>query len=377
MRIDDWIPYSSGMALPSKSIGWIRKGSRRKEDIMRIAKTLCFILVLVVTVFFHQSCAKEDILFSVRKISDRAMVLDLKDAGGTNIVALKSQKGLVVIDTEKSSRIGARLRETISNEFGRPDFIYVINTHHHWDHSNGNYAFRDTRIIGHELCGTGMKEFYAGRKEFADKYNEGWLSYLEKQLTASSPDSEESHVTRERLRYGRGVYQELNEGFTSVPPSITFSDRLTLDLGDMSIELFYLGLCHTESDVLIHVPDEKLLVIGDTFQKNEIAWIDENAAVERWLDIFNPLLDDTKQIASAVPGHGEIMTAEELRTQRDYIQCLWDGIRNLKKEGRTLDEAKEIYSFEKRFSHLKNISHTWSDGTDYHILNIENVWKHF
>ncbi len=344
---------------------------------MRIVKTLCFILVLVLTVSFHQSCAKEEIFLSVHKVSDRAMILDLKDAADTNIVALKSQKGLVVIDTEKSSQIGAKLREKIGREFGRSDFIYVINTHHHWDHSNGNFAFRDVRMIGHELCLKGMEDFYTGRKEFAERYNEGWLSYLEKQLETLDPDSEESHVARARLRYGRGVYRELNEGFTSVPPSVTFSDRLTLDLGDMSIELISFGLCHSESDILIHVPDEKLMVIGDTFLKNEMVWIDENAAVERWLDIFDPLLADPKQIATVVPGHGEIMNAEELRTQRDYIQSLWDGIKKLKKEGRTLDEAKEIYSFEKQFSHLKPISHTWSDGTDYHLLNIENIWKHF
>lgn len=237
---------------------------------MAIVKKICLLLVLVFTVSFHQSCAKEDIFFSVQKLSDRAIILELKDAGGTNIVALKSQKGLVVIDTEKSSQIAAKLRKKIKDEFGRSDFSYVINTHHHWDHTNGNHAFRDVRIIGHELCVKGMKDFYTGRKDFAERYNEGWLSYLEKQLETLDPDSEESHITRERLRYGRGVYKELREGFVSVTPAITFSDRLTLDLGDMTIELIYFGLCHSESDILIHIPDENLLIIGDTFLNNEM-----------------------------------------------------------------------------------------------------------
>lgn len=344
---------------------------------MRIVKKIFLVLVCVFTVSFQQSWTKKDILFSVQKISDRAIILELKDAGGTNIVALKSQKGLVVIDTEKSSQIAAKLREKIIGEFGRSDFVYVINTHHHWDHTNGNYAFRDVKIIGHELCVKGMKDFYTGRKDFAERYKEGWLSYLEKQLETLDADSEESHITRERLRYGRGVYKELNEGFVSITPSITFSDRLTLDLGDMAIELIYFGLCHSKSDILINVPDENLLIIGDIFLKNELVWIDENAAVDRWLQIFNQLLENTKQFDYVIPGHGEIMTGEELKSQRDYIKCLWDGIKNLKKEGRTLDDAKEVFSFEKQFSHLKHISHTWSDGTDYHILNIENVWKHF
>lgn len=78
------------------------------------------------------------------------------------------------------------------------------------------------------------------------------------------------------------------------------------------------------------MPDENLLIIGDTFIKNEMVWIDENAAVERWLQIFNQLLDDIKRFDNVVPGHGEIMTGKELKTQRDYIKCLWEGIKNLK-----------------------------------------------
>jgi len=344
---------------------------------MGIVKKTCFLMVFVFSVSFHQSCSKEDIIFSAQEISDRVKILHLKYTGGTNIVALKSKKGIVVIDTEMSSKIAAKLRDKIRDEFESSDFIYVINTHHHWDHSNGNQSFKDVEIIGHERCTKGMKDFYAERKDFAERYKEGWLSYLEKELGTQDPDSEESIITRERLRYGRGVYKELNERFVSVPPSITFSDRLTLDLGDMTIELICFGLCHSESDILIHVPEENLLVIGDIFLKNEAVWIDESAAVERWLQIFNQLIDDRKRFDHVVPGHGEIMEGEELVTQRDYIKCLWEGIKNLEKEGYTLDDAKEVFSFEKQFSHLKHISHTWGDGTDYHILNIENIWKHF
>ncbi len=337
-----------------------------------LKKVISFLLFIVL---FRPVYSAEEILFSTKKISDRALLLELRDGNGTNILALKSQQGLVVVDTEKSSQIAAKLKEKIADEYGRSDFVYIINTHYHWDHSNGNHAFRGVPILGHDLCIKGMKDFYARRKDFAEKYGEGWLSYLKEQLGALDPDSRESRINREQLRYGRIVYKELMEGFVSDPPSITFSDRATLHLGDMTVELIYFGLCHTESDILILVPDENILIVGDTFQKKALVWIDENAAVERWLRILNKWLNDEIRLDYVVPGHGEIMTGRELKTQRDYIQELWEGVRKVKNEGRTLNEAKDIFSIEKRFPHLKHISRTWDDGTDYHLLNIENVWK--
>ena len=349
------------------------QGSFRRVDARKTAITI-FLSLLFISLL-RPLCAEEEVLFSVKYLSDRALFWDLKDARGTNIVVLKSQQGLVVVDTEKSSQIAGKLKETIADECGRSDFVYIINTHHHWDHSNGNYAFRGIPVVGHDLCIKGMQDFYARRKDFADKYREGWLSYLEEQRGTLDPGTQESRIIREQLRYGQGVYRELMEGFVSVPPSITFSDRATLHLGDMTVGLIHFGLCHTESDILIHVPEENMLIVGDTFQKNELVWIDENAAVKRWLRILNNLLNDELRLDYVIPGHGEVMTGKELTTQRDYVQELWDGVGKLRDDGCTLEEAKDILSFEKHFPYLKHISHTWDDGTDYHILNIEHIWK--
>lgn len=293
------------------------------------------------------------------------MFLELKDAKGTNIVALKSQQGLVIVDTEKSSKIAAKLKERIAEEHGRPDFVYTISTHDYWDHSNGNDAFRGVPIVGHHLCLKGMKDFDSRRKEFAEKYREGWLSYLNKQLGTLDPDTRELRIIREQLQYGQIVYKELREGFVSVPPSVTFSDRATLHLGDMTVELISFGLGHTESDILIHVPDENMLIVGDSFQKNELVWIDENAPGERWLEILNHRLHYEIRLDHVVPGHGELMTGKELKTQKNFIQELWDGVKSLRKEGLTLDKVKDIFAFEKRFPHMKHVSYTWDDGTDY------------
>ncbi len=87
----------------------------------------------------------------VKKLSDNLAVFKI-EGGNTNIVALNSEKGIVVFDTDVSPSFAALLRKKMTEVFGREDFAYVINTHSHGDHTYGNQVFSDAIIVGHENC---------------------------------------------------------------------------------------------------------------------------------------------------------------------------------------------------------------------------------
>lgn len=75
----------------------------------------------------------------VEKISNEVKIF----SGGVwdeNIVAISSQKGLVIIDAPFSRNIASEFRKAIENEFGRNDIIYLINTHSCFCHVGGNQA---------------------------------------------------------------------------------------------------------------------------------------------------------------------------------------------------------------------------------------------
>ncbi len=67
-----------------------------------------------------------------------------------NLTAIRSQKSLVIIDTEASPRIMAPIKEKMEQAFGRSDWAYGINTHAHDSHCSGNSLFKGAVIVGHE-----------------------------------------------------------------------------------------------------------------------------------------------------------------------------------------------------------------------------------
>ena len=70
----------------------------------------------------------------IRKLGDNVLVLTSDDFMTLNMTAISSEKGIVIVDTTSSPGTAMRMRQIVEREFGRSDFIYVVNTHHHWDH---------------------------------------------------------------------------------------------------------------------------------------------------------------------------------------------------------------------------------------------------
>lgn len=341
---------------------------------MRVLK--CGLLFILIGFFMNCVQVENDIPLTIEKISDRAILLRLShNPSGTNVTAVKSSKGIVVFDTEMSYQIAAQIRKAIEKNFRDQNISYVVNTHHHWDHTNGNQTFRDTVIIGHENCIRGIQNFAAGKDEFAKAYKEGWIDYLKNKLESSELEPGEAEQTQERIRYATMVYEELKEGFVPTPPNITFSDRLLLNLGDLTLHMMYLGMCHSDSDILIHIPEEKLLIVGDAFNGRSVKYIDENADIPRWLDILNELLKDENSVVHAVSGHGDRMNRLDLLNHRRYIRGLWERMQEAITEGLSLEAVKDRFSLENHFPYVKHLRHMWDDGTDFHLLNVETVWK--
>ena len=102
-----------------------------------------------------------DKYLKVKKVSDRVLIVGSGSNYYTAVIGIKTEKGLVAIDAGISPLMTARYRKNIEQEFGRNDFIYLINTHGHDDHTSGNQVFSDVPIIAHENCKPDMMEFWS------------------------------------------------------------------------------------------------------------------------------------------------------------------------------------------------------------------------
>jgi glyoxylase-like metal-dependent hydrolase (beta-lactamase superfamily II) len=267
------------------------------------------------------------------KISERVLVVKLiNQYGALNVTAITTEKGIVVIDTAWPPAATREIRGTIEKELERGDFSYLINTHGHTDHASGNQVFKDAVIIGHENIFDAMNS-------------------TEK----------------------RKIQLNLGDDYVKTPPDVTFNDRLELDMGDISLELIYFGMAHSGADILIYIPEEKLLMVGDTFDYNFLPYISEegNYDIARWITVLEYFLYEAPGVETVIGGHRETFDGKLLSGYLDYLKELWNGVDKAVKEGLSLEEAKQklLKSISRvAFSHLK------STDEDYE-RNIIGVWK--
>jgi glyoxylase-like metal-dependent hydrolase (beta-lactamase superfamily II) len=126
------------------------------------------------------------------------------------------------------------------------------------------------------------------------------------------------------------------EGITIAPPTRTFRGRLSVDVGGREVELIEIGPAHTAGDVLVHVPDAKVLYAGD------ILFIDGTPIVwagppQRWVDTCDLLLD--MPLTTIVPGHGPLTGKNGVRQVRDYLEFVIREATRRYEDGLDVDAA--------------------------------------
>ena len=209
-----------------------------------------------------------------REVGDRVFVRRYDTWHGEpfdqNIGVVIGADGAAVIDTRGSHRLADELLMDIRT-LTRAPVAAVVNTHFHSDHTWGNARFLPSPIWGHIRCA--------------------------EQLVARSADSLERLIRSEP-----GLAEELEEVVVT-PPTVTFDDAASLDLGDRQLELRHLGLGHTDNDVVVVDPETGVLFAGDLLENDAppsfhdafpIAW----AATAARLTTFVS--------GPVVPGHGSV-----------------------------------------------------------------------
>jgi glyoxylase-like metal-dependent hydrolase (beta-lactamase superfamily II) len=289
-------------------------------------KNIFFLVVLILVVLLSLSLFAVDdssgCQISVKRLSPRILVLSFPDDPmQNNIVALKSEKGIIVIDTHFSPSTAAEIRKKIAEEFREENFAYVINTHSHGDHTYGNQVFSDAVIIGHEECIPEMLEQKKTLPQTTARL-QMMLKHMKAGLEKMEKTSEEAQALERQIKYYELALSGLESGFELTPPEISFSDRMSLDLGDIHLDLYYFGLCHSKSDILIYCPEEGLLMTGDLFSMGHDLYVDSERILnlDRWEENLEIFVDQNKNINFIVPGHLELLERDELSKHLAFVR---------------------------------------------------------
>lgn len=281
------------------------------------------VVLLCLSLFVGQGLAQteESLSIDVEKLSDRVAVFKIQ-GGDNNIVALNSEKGIVVIDTDISPSFAALLRKKMAEVFERDDFAYVINTHSHGDHTGGNQVFADAIIIGHENCPAAMEKDDEGRERSNAQIKAG-VERMKNMLTKMEAGSDQAKSMAQRISYYEIGLQGRGKDFVLTPPSLTFREGMTLHLGDLELDLMYFGVSHSTSDILIHCPQEGLWATGDLFFAGGDMYIDSERILDlsRWVANLEKIVKTEMDIKIIVPGHEGFLAMDVLKKKLDYVKA--------------------------------------------------------
>ena len=313
-----------------------------------------------------------------QKLSDRVLLAWVGDhMQMIRVVALSTARGIVVIETSLIRSADLRTRRAIEAAFDRKDFKYLINTHFHHDHTAGNQIYADATVVGHKTVPEGMKSELTGEglAKQIEKFRKMEVDWGE-EFKKAAPDSREYHFFREGLVLLKTAIRELQEGFQPTFPTVLFDKSMILDMGDMTLELYSVGGTHTPSDIMVFVPEEGLVAVGDMWPDGMLPYLRKEAPwdLDTILESWGRIVESGREIKHVNMAHSDMsLSVETFREQYRYLKTLWNGLREMRRRGATIEEAKKIYSIEKDFPYFKD-KRLEIRGTNIHEYNIEAIW---
>ncbi len=256
-----------------------------------------------------------------------------------NALFIVNEEDVVVVDTgllPSSARImAAELRKLTAKPVR-----YVINTHWHNDHVNGNAVYRGiwpaVEFIAHEDTRTDILEQVHATKEAnlqsAERVTRTYEGYL-----ASGEEAEGKPLTperRQRLTDVVDLYRAILPDLHAVQPQapeVTFRDRLVLRRGDRVIDIRWLGLGNTRGDAVVFLPGERLVATGDL-----LVW-----PVPFMFGSYHAEWPDTLGKLDELPADTLFLSHGAPQRNRDYLRQVRDLLAFIR------DEAKRVAATDK------------------------------
>jgi cyclase len=222
--------------------------------------------------------------------------------GLSNVGFVSDRHEVGVIDSLSTEGRTRHLQDEIRRLTDDSRVRFLVNTHHHNDHTYGNYLFDDAAIIGHVDC----------REEVL--------------AIGLAPITGDPAVPWGDIEVRA--------------PDITFDQRLHLHVGDVQLELIHVGPAHTRNDVIGWLPDARILFAGDVLFNASTPILTDGSlsGSVAALDLMASLEPEI-----IVPGHGELTDLSEVERWRSYFAFVAEAAAEAHRAGLTpLDAAREV-----------------------------------
>jgi cyclase len=240
---------------------------------------------------------------------------------------------VLVFDTHFTPEAGQALLAAIRSVTSYP-VRYVVNSHWHADHTHGNQAFRDALRIGSTNTRAGVMQNDLPSLNRTLDIAKSQLAKLNEQLEKET-DAEQIKRLRDQIR-PRDNYLRTMSRLQFMPPFVTLDDNMTIQDGRRTVRLLYLGAGHTDGDIVLLLPSEKIAFVGDLFFSKAIPNV-EDANILGWMKTLEAVVKLNAD--KYVPGHGPIGSLKDVQTFLDYFHDLKSLVQASLDNGDSLEQA--------------------------------------
>jgi glyoxylase-like metal-dependent hydrolase (beta-lactamase superfamily II) len=270
----------------------------------------------------------------------------------SNVLIIINDADVVVVDANifpESARQTVREIRKLTNKPVR----YVVNTHWHSDHHYGNaiyaQAYPGVEFVGHPY--TRHMVLTSDMPDLAKNIEVEYpaeMAKIRKALDTRKRSNGEPvtpdlrKIFEERLEDYRIFIKEM-KATPVIPSTLTVADSLVLERGERSIVIKHLGIGNTAGDLIVYLPEEKIIATGDLVV-NPVPFA-FNASFREWPNTLRALT--RLEATTIVPGHGEVESDWSYANQLvPLFEAMWDQVGKAVASGADLEATRKAVNLD-------------------------------
>lgn len=239
----------------------------------------------------------QDVTVKVTKVSGNVYMLQGR---GGNIGAVVGPEGILIVDDDYKT-VSEKLRDAL-RELGSATPKFILNTHWHGDHTEGNQFFgKDSIIVAHANV-------------------------------------------RKRLMDPPIIFGTKTPAYPSFAlPIVTYETAATLHINGEDVKLVHYPSGHTDGDSVVFFKNANVVHLGDDFFVGRFPFvdIDSGGSVQGLVNNIASLIKTLPADAKLIPGHGPLATIDDLKAYHQIIVESSKIVTDAMKKKRSLDEIKK------------------------------------
>jgi glyoxylase-like metal-dependent hydrolase (beta-lactamase superfamily II) len=271
---------------------------------MQLKYLLLSFLFLVEFVAFSQINSLKSNNSKFLKVESNIYVIE---GQGGNIGMIYGNDGILLIDDQFEEGVPSLLKD-IKNISKKP-IKYLVNTHHHDDHTGGNalIAKEGTIIFSHDNV----------------------RNRIEEKIKSSNDKKID----------------------TDILPIITVSDNMTFHFNDEKILVFHVHKAHTDGDMMVYFTNSNVLHTGDIFFNEKYPFIDldSGGSLKGVLNALDKILMIADENTKIIPGHGKLASINDVKYTRSMLNYLINRVKHFVVNLKTEDEIVAMKEITKKY----------------------------